>query len=270
MPRNASTDPDSGLRYYIWKGERLLSVTSLRKVIGMPFPLHNWVVKRSIIAAFENGVAAEAAGEVMADRPILDSLDPLRMSAIRKASMGERDSAADRGTAVHAAIEQGATPADVDPALAPYVRHYTDACRTLGIVPLVQEAQVWNPDLGYAGSLDMLGTVFTGTENEALGIIDLKTGKGLYLDHVLQTLAYGMAEFVGKDDLIDEAATELLRKVNGLFILHLTETGWEFLELAPDPAAWKAFESMARLANFLARNDTITPYISRQFTGAAS
>lgn len=259
MPRNAETDADSGLRYYIWKGERLLSVTSLRKVIGMPFPLHNWVIKQTIGAAIS----------LVPTWPEGDDIKNLER-AIRKASMGERDAAADKGTAIHEAVEKGLAPHEVDPTLSPYILHYADAVSTLGIKPLVQEAQTWNPTLGYAGTLDMLGTVFTGTENEALGIIDLKTGKGLYLDHVLQTLAYGMAEFIGQDDVVDDEATDLLRKVNGLFILHVMESGWEFIELSPDPSAWKAFEHMVSLSNWLARNDSITPYIAHHYEGAAS
>jgi len=41
-PRNARTDPESGLRYYMWEGKEYPSVTSARNLAGMPHKLAQW------------------------------------------------------------------------------------------------------------------------------------------------------------------------------------------------------------------------------------
>jgi hypothetical protein len=50
-PRNAWTN-DSGLRHYRWQGRDLPSVTTIRRLAGMPFPLHHWsqnqIIQRAI------------------------------------------------------------------------------------------------------------------------------------------------------------------------------------------------------------------------------
>ena len=64
-PKNATTDPETGLRYYDWKGRKLPSSTSLRRMAGLPFRLHQWTISKVVErAVLENQILAP-----MLDRP---------------------------------------------------------------------------------------------------------------------------------------------------------------------------------------------------------
>ena len=86
----------------------------------------------------------------------------------------------------------------------------------------------------------------------SIHLVDLKTGKGTYPEYALQLFAYAMAEFVGEDDVVDEAATALLQAIKGMAVLHLTDTGWEYIALRPDPETWSAFRGLLAFAVWMA------------------
>lgn len=234
-PRNASTDPATGLRYYSWQGRRLPSVTSIRRLAGIPFGLHNWAIGKVVDRAVDEwrDISAE-----------LSKADPAAVQLVRhrlrKAATDERDAAGALGTAVHDAAATGKALGDVSPEIAPRLRQYLDWLRVSGAEVLGSEFQCWNLTVGYAGTADLLCRFPDGS----IWVVDLKTGKGIYGEYALQLLAYLMAEFIGEDDTRDERLSGLLAQARGVAVLHLADDHWEFVSLRADAETWTAFRGL--------------------------
>ena len=65
-----------------------------------------------------------------------------------------------------------------------------------------------------------------------------------------------MAEFIGADDTVDDAATALLHQVAGVAILHLQDDGWDFIKPVIDAEAWAAFRGLLAFATWTAAHAT--------------
>lgn len=249
-PRNARTDEDSGVRRYVWEGIEYPSVTSLRRIVGIPFTLHNWIVSQHIEGAID--VLPTMEGAAIEDAK----------KAVRKAGNAKRDRAADLGIRVHAGAAAGLVPALAPPDEAPLLAQYQHWLATERPTLLLSERQVFNLRLGYGGSFDLL----IRDKHGRFVLVDIKTGDGLYLDHVLQLLGYTLADFVGEDDRIDKLATDLLWGVEAIALLKLSPTGWEYVELEADERAQRAFRSMCHLAHWL-DDHTVADYTTLTLTG---
>lgn len=261
MTINAQTDPETGLRFYTWKDLILPSVTSTRRLIGMPFTLHQWTLSQVIDRAVTDHDLITAMLQ-RPKRPRERKHDANVIIEVRKhlraAATEERDLAGDRGQRAHDAIAVGLKPDQVDPDLFGYVAQYWDWLDTMGARILWQERQVWNLTYGYAGTADALVLLPDGR----IVCVDWKTSKGVYLDHAIQVIAYGMGEFVGENDVIDQKATDLLQQASTLAILHLSEHEWEWLEVRADPVIFQAFLGSLSFAKFLhAMGNSIDPVI---------
>lgn len=258
-PRNAHTDPDTGLRFYRWQGRDLPSVTSARRMAGLPFGLHNWVVNQTINAALDNAPSIAArlrAGDAGTVQVIRHEL--------RVAGTAERDRAAALGTAVHDAAAEGRSLATVAPEVAPRLRQYLDWLRVSGAEIVGSEFQVFNLTVGYAGTVDVL----VRFPNGSLWIVDLKTGKGIYSDHALQVVAYGRAEIVGADDVVDPELTALLEQVAGTAVLHLSDKGWEFHVIRFDEDTWRAFRGLLAFATWSHGHPGVATFTTAMREGA--
>jgi len=245
-PKNATTDSD-GKRYYEYRGQSYPSVTTLRRIVGVPFSLVQWMqanVMNAVIADPDIAkVGTTAKGKT--EQPI----DIRRR--IRAAADAEREQSADRGSRVHEAAEKHTLVSAADPDVAPFLAQFYDWVEKSGAKTLAQEGQVFNLTLGYAGSYDLIVQLPDGR----IVVVDIKTGKNIYADHALQLMGYGLGEFVAWGDDVDEQQTQLLKSAHGLAVLHLTETGWEFVELKVTSELRRAFESMCTLAHWLERYD---------------
>lgn len=86
------------------------------------------------------------------------------------------EAARDRGTRVHAACSLEVLgvldEATVDDEVAPYLRQFRRFLRESGFVPTLTECRVCDPDLGYAGTLDLFGNL-AGWKSV---LMDIKTG----------------------------------------------------------------------------------------------
>ena len=107
-PRNASVDPETGLRTYRWQGRDLPSVTSLRRMAGMPFGLHQWAIGQVVEYTIDHW---SDLSERLARGTTVDV--GLVRKELRAAATAERDRAASLGTAVHDAAALGKTPEQV-------------------------------------------------------------------------------------------------------------------------------------------------------------
>ena len=267
MTTNARTDPETGLRFYDWQGIEYPSVTSIRRLIGMPFTLHNWTLSQVI----DRAVTDHDLIGAMLKRPRrpreraheTNILKEVR-SHLRAAATEERDLAGDRGTRAHDAIALGLSPDEVDPDIFGYVVQFQDFMHTLQPRILWSERQVWNLTHGYAGTGDALMMLPDGR----IFVVDYKTSKGVYIDHAIQVIAYGMAEFVGENDVIDQQATEQLLAASGLAILHLGEYEWEWIEVVADPTIFAGFLGSLAFAKFLhSKQNSIDPLIVKRSKG---
>jgi hypothetical protein len=256
-PRNARTDPKTGIRWYTWQGVEYPSVTTIRRLAGIPHRLAEWQIGQ---------VAGRAIERIAEYHQRLSTADPeaaaLVKTELRQAAVDKREARAAFGTAVHQAIEGGLALTDVGPDLAPRLRQFLDWRRRSGVEILGQELQGFHLEAGYAGSVDLLGRFPDGS----IWVIDYKTGgdnltEGVYPDQLLQLLPYLMAEFVGEDDRIDEPLTALLHQATGVALLHLVDDGWEFRSLEATPDAWGAFLGLLRFSRWMAAHpdmDSVT------------
>jgi hypothetical protein len=251
-PKNARTDEDSGVRRYTWRGRELPSNTSLRRLVGLPFTLHNWILTQHIEAAIDVLTRETHEGESVEDIKRL----------IRKQGTAKRDRAADLGIRIHAATAAGIVPDRAPADERPRLYQYQHWLATSGFTVLLAERQVFNLTLGYAGSFDILGRDADGR----IGLLDIKTGDGVYIDHLLQLIGYALGEFIGEDDVIDRAATRLLEQVAFVAVLHLGEKGWELLELDVPKRARLAFRALTILAAFF--DHPLDDYVVARTTGA--
>lgn len=281
-PKDARIDPESGLRLYRWGDREVASVTSIRRMAGSPFSLVSWMIAQVCDRAVDelDTLTAMMSREAKPrERVVEKNRRKETRSWLRAASTDARDTAATLGTAVHQAAEQDISLADLEDFtdakgnvvaaaedIRPRLRQYYAWLEDSGAVPLLKERQVWNLEMGYAGSFDMLVRFPNGEH----WIVDLKTGKGTYSDHVLQQVAYLMAEFIGERGVIDEEATKLLRAVAGVAILHLREDGWEFIKPTVTAREWSAFRGLLSFALWTHEHSSPESFTAAAKSGSAA
>lgn len=266
-PRNAFSR--DGLRFYRWRGVDYPSVTTIRRMAGLPFGLHNWTLSQVIdraVLQHEELVAILERPRKPRERVRDKNVVKEARSWLRGAATEKRDVAAALGTAIHDAATSAKRLVDVDPELRPRLLQYYDWVEDSGVTILAVEKQVFNLRLGYAGTFDILGAMPDGT----VWVIDLKTGRATYSDHALQLIAYSMAEFVGEDDKVDIANTKLLEGASGMALLHLRETGWEWQVVRPTPRLFKAFGGLLDFATFEHEHSDINSLLSDHWEGSAT
>jgi hypothetical protein len=253
-PRNARTDPETGLRFYQWKGQEYPSVTSVRNLAGMPIKLANWRTEQVIERVLDERLVLDRMCDDGTDRDAIASW-------LRKAVSAKRDAAADLGTRVHEAAAEGKAIDKVGDDVAPFLIQYRKWLDDSGIDILLAERQVWNLTEGYAGTFDLIGQF---KKTGRIFMIDIKTGKGTYPEHALQLEAYCRAEFVGADDVTDHAATDILQSVDGRAILHLRPEGWSFKIIKPEVTGslWMAFNDLLGFAMWMHQSPSIDGLLS--------
>jgi hypothetical protein len=264
-PKNSRTDPATGLRWYTWRGVEYPSVTTIRRLAGVPHRLAEWQIGQVAARAIER--MAEFHGRLSTADP--DELVKVRQE-LRAAAVDKREARAAFGTAVHQAIEARMGLSVVGSDIAPRLRQFLDWRSTSGVELLGSELQVWNPTVGYAGSVDALARFPDGS----VRVEDWKSGgddldEVVYPDQLLQLLPYVMAEFVGQDDVVDDAMTAHLRTATGVGILHLVDHAWEFRSLEATPAAWRAFRGLLAFARWMADHQSIDDVTLGKKRGAA-
>ena len=109
-----------------------------------------------------------------------------------------RDETATFGHAVHAWVEAWAAArraGELEPALpsdermARRCQGFLDWAESVKFAPLAWEERVWCLKCGYAGRMDLYGTLLY-RRARVTALVDLKTGRGVYPEHHLQVAAY--------------------------------------------------------------------------------
>jgi hypothetical protein len=158
-------------RRYLLNGEELDSVSQIVSVLEKP-ALYRWYEDRGARGA----VQAERMGE-LADVPEEEIIQRVRLLGL--GADAKKDEAADRGTAMHAALHVLATTGeppnlgDYPVEQRPWLMGATRLWMTLDAEPIESELIVCNPVLGYAGRLDLL-CLTDGLRT----LVDYKSGKG--------------------------------------------------------------------------------------------
>lgn len=269
MTTNARTDPETGLRFYDWQGREYPSVTSIRRLIGMPFTLHNWTLSQVIDRAVtDHELITAMLARPKRPRERVRDANVLRevRTHLRAAATEERDLAGDKGTRAHDAIALGLHPDEVDPDIFGHVVQFRDFVQTMRPTILWSERQVWNLTYGYAGTGDAM--MLMPSRNGRTFMVDYKTSKGVYIDHAIQLMAYAMAEFVGENDVVDQWATNHLMNVGGMAVLHLSEHEWEWIEIRSVPRLFQGFLGSLAFAQFLHdHKNSIDPLVEHRIKG---
>lgn len=261
-PTNATTDPTTGLRSYRWQGRAYPSVTSVRRIAGIPHGLVAWqlnqVVKRATgdLETLTSMLTREKRPREHEGRIVAKRMEEAGRW-LRAAATEERDRSAKLGTAVHDAAASGKRPEEVDEEIRPRLQQYIDWLDVSGAEVLGSEFQCWSPSIGYAGSADLLVRFPRGD----IHLVDLKTGSGIYAEYALQVMAYAMADFVGTNDVIDQQLTDHLHAHTGIAVLHLADDHWDYVVLKRDEETWAAFRGLLAFASWMANHpdaDSIT------------
>jgi hypothetical protein len=115
-----------------------------------------------------------------------------------------------------------------------YVQSYAEWWENSGWTLRTSEAMLVHPTFGYGGTLDLLCRDRDGRTVLA----DIKTGKGVYREAVLQLTAYGLAEIIQT-----EAGIHAMPTVDRHVILHVTADGVREIEVPVgtlEKVAWGA------------------------------
>lgn len=152
------------------------------------------------------------------------------VDALCKVPTSKRDSAAERGTQIHALAEkvvagdEVAVPAEHEGE----VVGYAEFLDTWNITPVVIEGRGANATEWYAGTLDLIAT---SPHWDGIALIDLKTSNGVYGETAIQTAAYAKFEFY-----LDENGQEQpMPEIEATYVAHITPHGTDLRPLCRNP-----------------------------------
>lgn len=205
---------------YTYEGKTYPGVTGVLKVLDKSGPLMAWAARNT----------AEAAIEQVKNLPsLLASVGAEGVVRALTARSGwKRDEAANLGTEVHALADL-VVNAKPTPPMAEAVRSrvlaYAAWWKASGWKLRLSEALVVNPDMGYGGTFDLLAYDREGRTVLA----DVKTGKGVYREAVLQLCAYGLAQYVAP---MGSPTAYPMPKPDRYVVLHVTTEAVREIEVA--------------------------------------
>ncbi len=230
LPISRSTD-----HQYTYAGVTYPGVTSILKVIDKSDALMSWAARQTAEAAI--GIESMHIGSLA---QLIDKVGTEgAIKALTARKDWKRDEAAALGTAVHGYADDHINgrpiPEDLPAVQRDYVTVYEDWWKAAGWTVRTSEAYLVHTAHGYGGTLDLLCRDRDGRTVLA----DIKTGKGVYSEAVLQLAAYGNAE------LIQTPAGDLfpMPAVDRYAILHVTKDGVREIEVsigALELLAWGA------------------------------
>lgn len=226
---------------YTYQGKTYPGVTGILKVIDKSDALMAWAARNT---------AEAAVGMMQGEDPLYWPLATLQktvgdegvIKALTSRSGWKRDEAAQLGTLVHGLADDliHGRPSVIPDHAKDHVKHYAEWWAASGWTVRTSEAFLVHPTGGYGGTLDLLCRDRDGRTVLA----DIKTGKGVYSEAVLQLTAYGMAP------LIQPPGSDVfaMPKVDRYAILHVTATGVREIEVpigSLEEVAWSACIDLA-------------------------
>ena len=204
------------------------SVTGILDVFDKP-GLMNWKLDQVALAAARTPRQPEEGEKYWCGRVRDTAFEPV-------------DQAADRGSAIHAALELAADGQPYDPALEPYIRQVLAWKKEAGLIFIEREKVVVNKVHGFAGMCD----VFFRWGANGIGVLDYKTTKlakgeepNVYIEHAMQLAAYA-ATYWGEENLPKVLAANV-------FISSSEPDVYKVKRQESLVPAWEAFKQAAAL-----------------------
>ena len=223
---------------YIYQGVTYPGVTSVLKVLDKSGALMTWAAKETAHAML-----------AIADNPGIDAMvnmvgrDGLIKAATSRANW-QRDEAAQLGSAVHQWADEhirGVDHAPLSETAMLYTQHYAEWWQRSGWKLRLSEAVIVStvePGVheGWGGTFDLL--CFDAEGRTVLA--DIKTGKGVYREAILQLAAYGMAQYVSP---MGAPQVYPMPNVDRYVVIHVTKDGVKPIELDVGAMEWAAWLS---------------------------
>lgn len=222
-------DTARGHHYADADGRRVPGVTSIIGD-GIPKPaLINWAANAT----------ADAAVNRWAE---LDGMQPAaRLAELKKARYTEKDTAANRGTAVHGFAEQLVLGREVKvpDELAGHVEAYARFLDEWQVKPVHVEFAVVSYQYGYAGTADLMADLTHPDTGETFRTLaDVKTNRsGIFGETALQLAAYRYADVV----LMPDGTEVPVPEVQGCHGIHVRGDGYSLVPITADPDQHRTF-----------------------------
>ncbi|UGS27610.1 hypothetical protein K8F61_05320 [Microbacterium resistens] len=213
---------------YLLDGQKILSVTKILS-LGMPKPaLINWAAGEAAQLAWEKR-------DELAKAPYSEFIQ-----TVSKAHERKRNTAAVKGTAVHAYGEKlvhGERVEGIPDEVAKKVDQYVRFLNEWQVVPVITEAPVCNLAVPYGGTFDLVFTspLFPGR----VFLADIKTARAVYGDNALQLEAYGRADFY-----VGDGGGEVPMENLGItdhVVIHVEENNYHVVEMERGDDVWGTF-----------------------------
>ena len=220
---------------YTYEGVTYPGVTSILSVLDKSGPLMTWAAKETARAAVEL-----TKGHDLALRGLIDSAGETgAIQALSSRANWQRDEAAQLGTDVHGLADlvvRGVPTPPMAEGIRTRVLAYADWWQRSGWTLRLSEAMVVRPAFtvddtiqiesayGWGGTFDLLAK----DQDGRTVLADIKTGKGVYREAVLQLGAYGLATLVQYTD----GKVYPMPTIDRYVILHVTLDGVREIELS--------------------------------------
>jgi hypothetical protein len=235
---------------YTFDGQSYPGVTGILKILDKSDALMGWAARQTAEAAVR--LMDRGDGEnrpVMPLQYLMETVGPEGViKALTARSSWTRDEAANIGTELHGIadkIVRGEDTGFVSPVVLERATLYAKWWEASGWTLRLSEAFVIHPGAGYGGTFDLLAKDRDGRTVLA----DVKTGKGIYREVVLQLTAYALAQYVSP---VGSPTVYPMPAVDRYVVLHVTAKGVREVELAPigdlEKFAWLACLDLYRWA----------------------
>lgn len=179
---------------------------------------------------------------------------------VKRAPDRARDSAGDKGTVVHRMLELAGTGKAIDEVYDASVAGYVSAgLRFLDDWQpefIWNEATVFHPDLGYAGTLDFIARL------PGLGLVigDYKTSNGVYPEVAVQLASYRFASHAVARADDGSLARVPVPDVDGGVVVHIKGDGtYQLRPVGADRDAFETFTHCLAICDWKARKGVIAP-----------
>lgn len=218
---------------YTFGGKQYPGVTSVLSVIDKSGPLMAWAARQTAEAAVEMAQTGgiESAGSTLQQLIATVGADGATKALANRANW-KRDEAAALGTEVHQLADlvvRGQPTPPMAETTRKRVLAYADWWKASGWTLRTSEAMLLNPEAGYGGTLDLLARDRDGRTVLA----DIKTGKGVYQEAVLQLTAYATALLIQpqSDNVMEPPKIYPMPPVHRTVILHVTADAVREIEI---------------------------------------
>jgi hypothetical protein len=193
---SSATISSKGFRHYRTPDGNFPSVTTVLKTLGTGTEgLIKWSATEERKACLLAAAEVYAAGDADGPQAFADAVEA-HLGAARS-HQKILNKAGEIGTSIHEMIQwtlrtelgetAGPEPGLSDAALWGFMA-WQDWWKASGLVPVRIEQPIWDPEIGYAGTIDLIAQGPNGLE-----LLDWKTGKGIYEAYHLQVAAYAYA-----------------------------------------------------------------------------